>query len=148
MSRRQRSPTVPCIATTLLFCAFVVRIAAPVPLSPQEARVVGIWTSGRTGSLVYTFERDRSLSTDNGQYKGKWSIDGNTLKIATWQACHITDAYDIHSFLFELGKFRKTDTYLFEIEFGDEDQTLTLIGPANHRGFPSERIQWVRQPGP
>jgi hypothetical protein len=82
----------------------------------------------------------------DGQYEGTWSIADGKLTIVYWQPFRIGTISSVHDFLVTLRQYRQTHTFAWDIEL-DNDQSHTLIMPADHPHNPGDRWDWVRRPG-
>ena len=146
MRAMRRNPLWPIalgLAAILLFCWFFFS-SMRRPLSPLEAQLVGEWTSN-SGGETRIFYPDHSYSS-HGQFEGKWFIDGNRLTIEYWLPSRIRDVYSVDDFLLQLRRSWKTSTNTIEIEFGDDDQTLSFFFLSDHERRPGGK--WKRCVGP
>ena len=141
--RRRLLPIMGLIVAAMLLCSvFLSDSKTERPLSPLEARLVGEWTSSPQGS-TRIFRPDRSFSTANGQFEGRWSVDDSRLTVHYWQPLHTRQPYRVDDFLSKLRRSFKTDTVTWEVKFGDDGRTHTLHFTENDERDP---WKWTRRP--
>jgi hypothetical protein len=134
-----------CVAAALLAIGLVVRNASRRPLSPLETQLVGEWSNG-DGDATRSFWPDRGFSTSDGQYEGRWSIDGDRLILEYWVPFRLREVERLGDFRSKLRQAGRRYTVAWKIEFGADGQTHTLIHSNDHPGDPGGSWKWTRRP--
>lgn len=145
-SKRRRVLLV-CLAGLLLaVCAYCFTGERLRPLTPQEQRLVGSWDD-ETPGFLRDFYADRTFTTSNGQFAGRWSIDEGMLKITYWQTFEPPRSLSLTSLELSLTSLQRSfeeETYSWRIEFEKNDQQLTISPPIDSR-FSDEKWLWTKQ---
>jgi hypothetical protein len=115
-----------------------------LPLSQLETQLVGEWSANPTDA-TRTFSPDRTFSTSNGQFVGRWRVDDGRLTLTYWQPYKLPHEFNFAAVKHSIRRTRK-ETLWWNIEFADDRQRHSLSHPAD-KLQPDGKWSWTRVPG-
>lgn len=112
------------------------------PLSKLEARFAGDYYSNGDPNSIRTFAADRTLSTQDGQNAGYWSIDDGQLTLTLLQSFELPRGLSIDHVVNTFRRRRK-EVLTYPIILSDDGQQFVLIIPAR-TGTPASELKFTR----
>ena len=111
------------IAAVVLWCGILALGYMRRPLSRDESRIVGQWTSG-TGP-THIFRADRSFTTTCESFEGRWSVADDKLTVEYWAPpVRLAKYYDVFAILRELRMNTNEDRVTWKVEFADDESPI------------------------
>jgi hypothetical protein len=143
-SRKRRYVLLLCLL--LVVCAYCFTGDKPYPLTAEEQQLVGAWDD-ETPGFLRVFHSDRTFTTSNGQFAGRWRIDEGELKITYWQTFEPPRSLSLASLELSLNSLQRSfekETYSWQIDFLDNGRQMTLSHPVDELQ-PDGKWLWTKQ---
>ncbi|QDV21646.1 hypothetical protein Pan153_63360 [Gimesia panareensis] len=115
-------------------------------LSAEEQLLVGAWDD-ETPGFLRIFHSDRTFTTSNGQYAGRWWIEEGKLKVIAWQTFEPPRSLSLTSLELSLTSLQRSfeeETYSWQIDFLDQGQQFTLTFSPDEQ-HPDGKWLWTKQ---
>lgn len=144
---KRRRVLLVCLAGLLLaVCAYCFIGEEPRPLTPEEQLLVGEWSDGNSG-ITRGFHADRTISTSNRQYVGRWHIEDGKLKVVAWELFELPRSLSLSSIRLSWNSLQRhfeEEKYSWQIDFLDDGRTMTLNHPVDEQ-HPDGKWLWTKQ---
>ncbi|QDT30703.1 hypothetical protein [Gimesia panareensis] len=136
-----------CLAGILLLgIAYFLTEEKQQPLSAEEQQLMGAWDD-ETPGFLRIFRADRTFTTSNGQFAGRWWIDEGELKVTYWQTFEPPRSLSLTSLELSLTSLQRSfdeETYSWQIDFLKNGQQMTLSHPVDEQ-HPDGKWLWTKQ---
>lgn len=142
---KRRRVLLVCLAGLLLgVCAYC--FTSDEPLTAEEQLLVGEWSDG-TSEITRGFHADRTISTSDNQYVGRWRIEDGKLKVVAWELIELPRSLSLSSIQLSWNSMQRhfeEEQYSWQIDFLDDGRTMTLNHPVDEQ-HPDGKWLWTKQ---